>query len=295
MLGEAISFNLFYERKEGSGTAQDEMEAGERGDPIFRSIEIVGVVCTGAKMALLINGLPEMPLEQLYVHKVTAAADRGVVCHYAKQLVLEQMDLHVKDGSLITLHQCEQVELIRLQEAGAAADKRNVHITGARSAAAMPFVKNSQTPEGNHNNEKDATAISRLDRRLRKRLLPKSDFIRGLFGPGYCSGRERLLHDSLELRQHAWFTDSALERFGELDAIGHAIDQLPDGFEGRVRHGEGVWAPSIRHHDGNVLYLFRCSGRGDIHDDCAKPGRALVTFTSSEGRKGLDRSLPVLG
>ncbi|MDQ0871553.1 DNA sulfur modification protein DndE [Paenibacillus sp. V4I3] len=136
IIGEAISFNFFYEGKEGSGTAQDEIEPVNEGTPIFRSIEIIDVVCTGAQTALLINGLPEMPLEQLYVHKLTAAADRGCVCHHAKQLVLEQMDLHVKDGSLITLHQCEKVELIRLQEAGAAADKRNVHITGAHSAAA---------------------------------------------------------------------------------------------------------------------------------------------------------------
>ena len=77
-----------------------------------------------------------MPLEQLYIHNVTAAADRGVVLPYAKQLVIGADGLACKRGSLITLHQCEQVELIRLQEAGAAADKRNVHITGARSAAA---------------------------------------------------------------------------------------------------------------------------------------------------------------
>ena len=90
------------------------IEAGKRGNAVFRGIEIIDVVCTGAKTALLINGLPEMPLEQLYVHNVTAAAEQGVVCHYAKQLVLEQMDLHVKDGPLVTLHKCEQVELIRL-------------------------------------------------------------------------------------------------------------------------------------------------------------------------------------
>jgi hypothetical protein len=135
IVGEAISLNLFYEGKEGSGVAQDEMQPVNEGTPIFRSIEIIDVVCTGAKTALLINGLPEMPLEQLYVHNVTAAADRGVVCHYAKQLVIEQMDLHVKDSSHY---------LAPMRTGGAdpptgsrsGADKRNVHITGARSAAA---------------------------------------------------------------------------------------------------------------------------------------------------------------
>lgn len=89
--GEAISFNFFYEGKEGSGTAQDDWKAVNEGTPIFRSIEINNVLCTKAKTVLLINGLPEMPIEQLYIHNVTAAASRGIVCHHAKQLVLEQV------------------------------------------------------------------------------------------------------------------------------------------------------------------------------------------------------------
>ncbi|WP_051250450.1 glycosyl hydrolase family 28 protein [Paenibacillus harenae] len=133
--GEAISFNLFYEGMEGSGVAQHEKKPVNEGTPIFRNIEIIDVSCTGAKTALLINGLPEMPLEQLYVHNVTAAAEQGVVCHHAKRLVLEQIDLRVKDGPLVILDQCEQVELIRLYEAGAAADERHVLIKGACSAA----------------------------------------------------------------------------------------------------------------------------------------------------------------
>ncbi|MDQ0885124.1 beta-xylosidase [Paenibacillus sp. V4I9] len=44
--------------------------------------------------------------------------------------------------------------------------------------------------------------------------------------------------------------------------IGHAIDQLPDGFEGRVRHGDGVWAPSIRHHNGTFYIYFGAPDEG---------------------------------
>ncbi|AFC32427.1 glycoside hydrolase family 43 [Paenibacillus mucilaginosus 3016] len=30
----------------------------------------------------------------------------------------------------------------------------------------------------------------------------------------------------------------------------YAVDRLPDSFNGKVRHGDGVWAPSMRYHDG---------------------------------------------
>ena len=36
--------------------------------------------------------------------------------------------------------------------------------------------------------------------------------------------------------------------------IGHAIDRLPERFD-TVQHGNGIWAPSIRHHDG-WYYIF---------------------------------------
>ncbi|MFE5322279.1 glycoside hydrolase 43 family protein [Paenibacillus sp. NPDC056579] len=43
--------------------------------------------------------------------------------------------------------------------------------------------------------------------------------------------------------------------------IGHAIQELPEGYEG-VRHGDGVWAPSIRHHDGKFWIYFGAPDEG---------------------------------
>lgn len=44
--------------------------------------------------------------------------------------------------------------------------------------------------------------------------------------------------------------------------IGHAIEQLPGGFDGCVRHGEGVWAPSIRYHKGTFYIYFGAPDEG---------------------------------
>lgn len=37
--------------------------------------------------------------------------------------------------------------------------------------------------------------------------------------------------------------------------VGHAVERLPEAYD-RVRHGCGVWAPSIRHHDGRLWIYF---------------------------------------
>ncbi|UKS28234.1 glycoside hydrolase 43 family protein [Paenibacillus sp. HWE-109] len=37
--------------------------------------------------------------------------------------------------------------------------------------------------------------------------------------------------------------------------IGHAVDRLPSGYDESVRHAQGIWAPSIRYHDG-MFWIF---------------------------------------
>lgn len=44
--------------------------------------------------------------------------------------------------------------------------------------------------------------------------------------------------------------------------IGHALDNLPHGFYDEVRQGHGVWAPSIRHHDGLFWIVFPLPDHG---------------------------------
>jgi beta-xylosidase len=44
--------------------------------------------------------------------------------------------------------------------------------------------------------------------------------------------------------------------------IGHAVDQLPSQYEGKVRHGDGVWAPAIRYHDGKYWIYFSAPDDG---------------------------------
>lgn len=44
--------------------------------------------------------------------------------------------------------------------------------------------------------------------------------------------------------------------------ISYAVDRLPECYEGRTRHGDGVWAPAIRHHDGRFWIFFSMPDEG---------------------------------
>lgn len=53
--------------------------------------------------------------------------------------------------------------------------------------------------------------------------------------------------------------------------ISYAVDTLPGGYDGCVRHGDGVWAPSIRHHDGKFWIFFSAPDEGIYMTTAADP------------------------
>ncbi|MDQ1912652.1 glycoside hydrolase family 28 protein [Paenibacillus sp. GD4] len=133
IVGEAISFHLFYEGVEGSGTAREESFPVTVETPVFRNIHIQDVDCTGAEKAFLVNGLAEMPLEGVTLQNYTATAKEGIVCHNVTKLALEDVSLFTTEGPLVKLHQSREVEIVRLRGAGGAADNRMLAVSGSSS------------------------------------------------------------------------------------------------------------------------------------------------------------------
>ena len=77
--------------------------------------------------------------------------------------------------------------------------------------------------------------------------------------------------------------------------INHVMDELPLPGYDRYQPGKGVWAPSIRWHDGKLWVcfstpdegIFICPYRGSV-------GEMERSALPARGQR-LDRSLPVLG
>ncbi|HSV16098.1 MAG TPA: glycoside hydrolase 43 family protein [Tepidisphaeraceae bacterium] len=101
--------------------------------------------------------------------------------------------------------------------------------------------------------------------------------------------------------------------------VNHAIRQVPDARYERVQHGCGVWAPSIRHHDGRFWIFFPTPDEGiyvttadDPRERWSEPrmvvagnglidpcplwdddGKAYLVFAYAHSRSGLKHQLRV--
>jgi Endopolygalacturonase len=108
---EAVSFHLFYAGKEGSEGHDDRPQEVSEATPIFRNITLREITCVGAQTALLINGLPELPLSNLTVEDFAAESVNGVIARHADKLTLRGVRLRVETEPEIQLHACTDTEL----------------------------------------------------------------------------------------------------------------------------------------------------------------------------------------
>lgn len=102
---------MFYEGKEGSEGYNDKTYPVTEETPIFRNIILRDIVCHGASTALLLNGLPEMPISELTIDGLYAVANRGVIGRYVDLMALADIRLDIEADEQIELVQCSNVTL----------------------------------------------------------------------------------------------------------------------------------------------------------------------------------------
>jgi polygalacturonase len=139
---DAIGFNLYYggqapeDQADGSGAAA---VAVDEGTPQFRDIYISDVVCRGARTAVALQGLPEMPIRGIHLKNVSITAERGVVCADAQDITLDNVELRNRKGSVVSLSGSRDVRVNNLSYApGAeavfkASGTNNANITVAKT------------------------------------------------------------------------------------------------------------------------------------------------------------------
>jgi polygalacturonase len=114
----AISFNLYY-----SGMSVSEMlEAGNAGElammepvteetPQFRNIFIRNIVVKGAGQGVVLQGLPEMNLENVVLTDMLIEADNGFTIADADQVRIENVELITKNKTAIEIYNSKNVEI----------------------------------------------------------------------------------------------------------------------------------------------------------------------------------------
>ncbi|KAA9339174.1 glycoside hydrolase family 28 protein [Hymenobacter busanensis] len=98
--GQAIIFDMYYMAKDpvplaGESTAPPVIEAKplDEGTPQFRKIQIRNVTCNGAETAIMVRGLPEMPIKDISIENAVLQSKKGLVCIEASGIKLKNVTL----------------------------------------------------------------------------------------------------------------------------------------------------------------------------------------------------------
>lgn len=103
---EAISLNMYYFARDPRPEPVSERT------PCFRDIRIRNVTCDGARRAIEIRGLPEMPIERITLDNVRITAERGALLSDASDITF--INVQVNAGDAPALH-CHNVRNLRLE------------------------------------------------------------------------------------------------------------------------------------------------------------------------------------
>jgi hypothetical protein len=107
-VGEAINVTLDYQM-EGEKKSGEE-PVSER-TPRFRNIAISGMTVKGAKLAMDIVGLPEMPISGLRISDVVASAKFGLRAALTDGLELHQVQVNSENGPAFLIQSSRELEL----------------------------------------------------------------------------------------------------------------------------------------------------------------------------------------
>ena len=98
---EAVIADLYYAVK---GSSAEPVPAVDEGTPLFRNIHISDIFCRGAGRAVYLNGLPEMPLENISIkNMIVTNAKEGIVINKVAKIDLENVKVETPDHSLIQI------------------------------------------------------------------------------------------------------------------------------------------------------------------------------------------------
>ena len=89
-----VIFNLYYAgvaASDMSKDAQEDLKPVDETTPEFRDIHFNDIVCSGAKQAIYLNGLPELPISGITFKDCVFNADKPQELHYTKDVTFQNV------------------------------------------------------------------------------------------------------------------------------------------------------------------------------------------------------------
>ncbi len=119
IVNEAIIFDMYYggfspEETAAPDTGQKRVEPVTDLTPQFEDFYIKNIVCNGAKRAVLINGLPELPVRNIHIEDVRIASDKGALLVDAEGISLNRAEILPKAGPVVSVVNSRNIELTKI-------------------------------------------------------------------------------------------------------------------------------------------------------------------------------------
>ena len=114
---DAIGFDMYYSGQGpgegGEGASAEIMPVTEK-TPQFRDIWIEDVICRGARQAVALQGLPEMPIRGIHLDNVSITAENGMACTDAQDITLNNVEILNSRGPVMSLLNSRDVQVDHL-------------------------------------------------------------------------------------------------------------------------------------------------------------------------------------
>lgn len=131
ILNDAILFDMYYMASAGSTLGKKDFPPVTDATPQFKNFYVSNVVCNGAERAILIRGLPEMSIKNIYLENMVLKSNRGVDLIEANNISLKNITLESKNTKpLINIENSSQIALNGIKYASA---DQLLSINGERS------------------------------------------------------------------------------------------------------------------------------------------------------------------
>jgi polygalacturonase len=119
---EALLFDLYYQGKsavemleKGDPDAGIEKVPVDVTTPTFRNIHVKDITCSNAGRAMFFNGLPENPIEGIFISKVNISSSTGAEIKFSKNIQLSEINISPKKGYALKIGNSQNIILDKIQ------------------------------------------------------------------------------------------------------------------------------------------------------------------------------------